>query len=211
MAAARSKKNDQVFDVSKPGKKAPSSTSRPLISSHGPMLQDPMVNQTNVDTKDKDDTPKTTSKKVITPLEDTKPKKKANTSEAKSEPEESKTSNTVETDKPSDKSSGNNQPETKPRAVSEPSTKQADEATVDIIAQQAIKDKNGGISPEDLERQNALEKHIEDKTYFVPIGQVAKRRNKRLLIFMLIALLLVAVAAGFFAAQTEILTIDIPV
>lgn len=39
---------DKIFDVSKPGQTAPSSSSRPLVIGHKPLLKDPMVNQINV-------------------------------------------------------------------------------------------------------------------------------------------------------------------
>jgi len=53
MAESKSKKSaDKFFDVAKPGKTAPSSTSRPVIITNRPVLKDPMV--IRVDTGDDD-------------------------------------------------------------------------------------------------------------------------------------------------------------
>ena len=38
---------------------------------------------------------------------------------------------------------------------------------------------------------------IDNKTYFVPIGQVTKRRNSKILVVTLAALIVIAVAVGF--------------
>ncbi len=44
MAVTKTKKtNSKVFDIAKPGKSAPTATSKPVIVTHRPVLQDPMV------------------------------------------------------------------------------------------------------------------------------------------------------------------------
>ncbi len=44
--ADKNKDDKKLMDVSRPGKSAPSATSRPIIVTHGPIMQDPMVNDT---------------------------------------------------------------------------------------------------------------------------------------------------------------------
>ena len=41
----KAKKQSRVMDVAKPGKTAPSASSRPIITGHAPPVKDPMVNE----------------------------------------------------------------------------------------------------------------------------------------------------------------------
>jgi len=140
-----SKKN---VDVARPGKTAPDTSARPVIVTHKPMVEDPMVKKDETKDEPKSDT---SSKKVIQPL-------------------------VVETDKPAEEPKP-------PEPANDPEKEQAKEAAVvDAVAGQADlsgKKKDGEPTDEELKKQEELDKLIESKKYFVSIGQVAKRRNKR--------------------------------
>jgi hypothetical protein len=74
MAATKPKKsNTKVFDVAKPGKSEPTATSKPVIVTHRPVLQDPMV--VNIEVKDNEVRPLASPSEVrrkvqISPLHD---------------------------------------------------------------------------------------------------------------------------------------------
>lgn len=63
--------NSKVFDVAKPGKSAPTASSRPIITTSGPIMKDPMVTKDG-DAADGDQAPSLTSvrshKIVVQPL-----------------------------------------------------------------------------------------------------------------------------------------------
>lgn len=178
MSAGKSKgsKQDdkQVADVSKPGSTPAPATSRPVIIKHQPMMQDPMVKTDQPDDKEKPEQPLASkSQKIISPsigsgLEE-------QDSEQPEEPEEQEPQ------------------ETEPQPEPEKSKKSIEEATVDALAQQMVK---GKVSKEEKaeakQRQAEIERHIQEKTYFVEIGKVQKRRNRRISVLLVVVLLLVA-------------------
>lgn len=146
-------------------KAEPSTTSRPIIVSHGPQVQDPMMKPEEVSEEAVAPTP-SAAKKVIQPLEST--------------------------EKPEDTST----PEEKPTEESSDAAKEEakEAAVVDAVAEQADLDKKKAAGPteEDLKKQEEIEKLITSKKYAVPIGQVAKRRNKRASVVVLVLILLLA-------------------
>jgi hypothetical protein len=230
MAASSKAKGKQVFDVSKPGKSMPSPTSRPVISSHGPIMRDPMVSdadKTTEDTAPTDKKLKMPAKKVIAPLKEVKLKPTADAKKTKEDSEPQVPELDISVDTPQDETptadiekenkeesektkEPTEKPTDSPDKADEADARAAEAATMDIIAEQALKDKKGGMTAEELEKQNALEQHITDKTYFVPVGQVAKRRNRRIMILLFILVLLASALAGFYAAQEGLVTIDLP-
>jgi len=205
------KDTKQVFDVSKPGKSAPSATSRPVIVGHGSMLRDPMMQDDTKDDKEEEDTPVTArSKIVIKPVDgndsDDKSDKerpetqeKPEVSEKKIEPAEEKTA--AQTD---------DKPEVKPEEKPEEAKSADDEAAVNALAEQAVKKKKEEVSQEEIAKQEAYEKLIEDKKYFLPIGKATKRRHtQHFLTFLFVILLLVpgaylAVDAGIVETSFEL-------
>lgn len=177
---AKESETKKTMDVAKPGKRAPDISSRPVIVGNKPEVQDPMMKtgETVKETK-QDETPIAThGNKVIQPLS--------------------------RHDESGDESN-NKQAET-------PAEKEAKEeaAVVDAVAGQADlgkKNTQAKVNAEELEKLEALNKLIAEKKYFVPIGQVAHRRNQRLLIAML---LLVVIAVGLAAAvDAELLDIGV--
>lgn len=187
------KAENQIFDVAKPGKATPSPTSRPVIVGHGPMLKDPMVSQQS-QTEEPSSAPEPGQKlaaethKTLTPPSET------------SSPSE--TTDVAE-------------PETAPPAsgptdaeIRETEKRQNESAVVEAVANQAAKKKSGKSTPEDIARQNELEKLIEDKTYFVPIGQV-KRRHHKHVFWTIFILLILVLAGGYVAIDLDMLDVGI--
>jgi len=160
MATANSDESGkQSFDdVEKPGKSAPSPTSRPVIINHGPMMKDPMVSKIEPDdpkTEEKRPVP-APSQKVVEPL-----------------------NKTVESDtKP--------EPPVAEEAKKDPAKSENDAAVVEAVAGQAIKNKNAKPSPEETAKIAEVESLIEEKKYFLSIAQVKRRRNKRWLLGVIV-------------------------
>src|SRR5690606_38530579 len=78
-----------------------------------------------------------------------------------------------------------------------PQEKQAAEeaAVVDAVTDQIDLGKKNTKEAEEAaakKKQEAIDKLVAEKKYFVPIGQVAKRRNQRVGIVLLVLLLLLA-------------------
>ncbi len=220
-ASGKKSSAPKVMDVAKPGKSAPSTTSRPVIVGHGPMMQDPMVNDQN-DSKKEENTEKVVvhGPKVIAPLgisngstEETKKAEPPGAPEPPAEPEA-----TPETLKPEDQPTEAAEP--KPDAQPEPQKAEAtpepakdepsEDGAVDALAEQAAKAKK---PPEDVEaakRQEALDKLVTEKKYFVPIGQVSRRRHARWALFLFILLVLAAACVLAVDAEVVDLGIDLP-
>jgi hypothetical protein len=182
-----------VMDVSKPGKTPADATTRPIISGHE-IMKDPMVNEepdkmegVTVDVKTSDD-PKeeiavpTTSHKVIQPIS----RSEENQEETKEESAETLTEEADADPKPSED-------EKQETAVTE-------DAVVDAVLDQVgDKKEETKESEEDRKRQEQVDKLVEEKKYFVPIAQERKRRNNRLVLLVLGALLPVVVGLGLAA------------
>lgn len=195
MAKTDKDADKKSMDVSKPGKSMPDLSARPVIVTHRPMVQDPMV-KTNIKVEEpsgpSDPEPSASEfkepdqpyeKKVIKPINNPEP----------SEPQETKTENTKESEPVAQK----------------PSSEEA--AVVEAVASQAKSGKKDGEpSEQDKANKEHIKKLIADKTYFVSVGQVTRRRNRRavvaLAVFVLIALsgAYAAVDAGIIAANIEL-------
>lgn len=171
--------SEPAFDIHKPSKSAPSSTSRPVITTHNPMMKDPMVNDSSEPEPKEATKPLTPGReKVIVPI---------------SEPDtkEEKAKKTAETE----------------AATKESDKKESEAAVVDAVAEQAGKKKKNEPTKEDVAREAELEKMIEEKKYFVPIGQVNHRRNKRW--FWSIFIVIVLLAAGYLAVDANMIDLGI--
>ena len=133
--------------------------------------------------------------KVLQPLDETKSQSKpASTTDTPEEPE------AVEQNEEA-KAADAEQPATESDA---PKKKSIEEATVDAITDQMAKKKP---TKEDEEKRAAINKHIEEKTYFVPIGQVKKRRAKRRLLVLFLLILLLG--GAYLAVDAELLLPDV--
>ncbi len=179
-------KNDdeRVFDVAKPGKSEPSSTSRPVIVGHKKMIDDPMVTPSasaTLDSKKNGEQSGTLlgkppeeqslapheGKSVVPISSETTEHSGSSTPQKDSATPDAKTPENTETDK--DKPVPD---ETVPDAVE--SSKKTDKTNA--------ADKLEQMSQEEKARQAATQKLIESKAYVVHIGEVKQRRNVRLIL-----------------------------
>jgi hypothetical protein len=224
MAASKSDKSKpsdkKVFDVAKPGKSAPDATARPVIVGHKPMIQDPMVNASDTGTEtapvenDEKVTPIRSAKKIV-PLGDKAPE---NTSQAKDEtPKEAdepgavdmqeKTEEDQAAEVSKDETAGSEPEPNADKPTDEPAPKPSEEtadspstseaAAVDALASQATRKKEGELTEEEKKKIEAINKLIEDKTYYVKVAQANHKRNATL--FILLGLILVVIIGGALA------------
>lgn len=158
--AGKNTPGKQVMDVSKPGKSAADATTRPIIVGHKPLVQDPMV--TTAEDINPEATPEVTeqeeavaspatTRKVIAPITPVEPEEEA--------------------DKPE---------ETPVETETEPEVESSDAAVVDaVVDQMGSKRKNDQLSEEEKKKQAALDKLVEEKKYFIPIGKSRHKRRTR--------------------------------
>lgn len=192
MAAAKDKK--PVMDVSKPGKSPADATTRPIITGHE-MIKDPMVTEDkapmegvteDVPGSDTEEKPMTSpiGKKVIQPL-----------SADEEKPEQ--TEEPAQEEKPEEEKAESSEEKSEEKKEEAPVT---EDAVVDAVLDQVgDKKEETKESEEERKRQEIVDKLVEDKKYFVPIGQVHKRRNNRIALLVLGALLPVLVGLGLAA------------
>lgn len=188
----------KTMDVSKPGKTAPDNSSRPVIISHRPIVQDPMV-KTDVPSAVEasvvvEEKPVSHGEKIIQPITalatEPSPTPEPDAKTEQSEPavqDASKDSETEKIDSP----------------PPEPSSTEDDnsEAVVEAVAGQAdivSKKKQTELTEADKAKQEALQKLIVDKKYFLPIGQQQHRRNTRTALVGILFIILLAVG-GLYA------------
>lgn len=206
-------KSAKLFDVSHPGKSAPSATSRPIIVGHGSMVaHDPMV--VTGDTEKAED--KQPAKITVRELK-IQPDKPAAAGPEEPSPAEA-TGDTVE---PSDPVSEEQPPvETAAQdvtAVPEAAPANAGPAESsetgvvnslmnEVDAKQADKKQK-----KDLEiLTTELEKSIETKEFFVPIGLESRRRSHNRLTALLVLSLILGLIGLNFAIDAEFVDIGIP-
>ncbi len=190
----------KYFDVAKPGKTMPDATSRPAIVGHRTILKDPMM--ASSDTPDEKPLPSPADRaKLTAPTLAPSKEMVAADKEVKEtavKPAEESESHTVPVTKTA--------PAEKPTAASAPAeaTAEAPKASTDDEAPDPDKqdmtlssEEQKKIEKEQEEaaaKQEALEKLVVDKTYFVPIGEKKRQRSfhKALLVGLLVFLLLAA-------------------
>lgn len=179
MADPKTTEPKKTMDVAKPGKSAPDESARPVIITHKPQVQD-----TTVKTPESE-APKTvvTHNKVIKPLsEQSAQETPSNTPSAQQDKE--------------------------PAADTAEAAEEA--AVVDAVASQAdLGGKNAKTAQEaaDQKQQEAIDKLITEKKYFVPVGQVAHRRNQRAGILALV--LLLALIGAYVAVDAGLIDLGI--
>lgn len=186
------------MDIAKPGKSLPDNSARPVIVTHRPMVQDPMVKSDVA--KDKPESSAGTSKflnvdtlprdkKVIQPVgELPEPKEQQ-------PPEQDRPINTDKTEI-QDNNGEADQNFTEPDISKLDTTEAAVVAAVASQAQSRGK-KNGEPDERDKAKEAHLKKLVADKTYFVTIGQVSRRRNRRAA--AIFAVFLIIFLAGAYA------------
>jgi hypothetical protein len=232
-AASTDKK---VFDVAKPGKSAPDTTTRPIIVGHKPMIQDPMVNNSEPNAAEtpqveEEKAVSNRSAKKIAPLSDQKPEDQAEPlaqdapvdsandlpekpidepAETATNPEASEPEETQE-EKPTDTES---KPETPAENSEEKLTAQNDEgpasndaAVMDALANEATKKKEGQLTEEEKQKAEAISKLIAEKTYYVRTGQAHHKRNATL--FILLGVVVLVLIGGVLAIDAGLIDLNI--
>ncbi|CAN5167539.1 hypothetical protein BH09PAT3_BH09PAT3_0020 [soil metagenome] len=206
-SASNSPRTSGVFDVSKPGKSgvAASSTSRQIIIKHSPMNDPMMTTATEPDAADRQTAPlvKPAAKLVIKPLHDAIPEDEPAAvpepasppvliSEFK-QPAASAQEQTVE------------EPVTETdSAQSKPLVSEAPLPPTTLIADVAEEPVNIAVPSEAEARESdkkvardraaRLAKMIEEEEYFLPIQTLEERRSRRVAIFGLLLIIVLAVA-----------------
>ncbi len=186
--AASSADKKPIMDVSKPGETSAAPTTRPIIAGHRTIMKDPMVSN-DVSAPDieppkpaEPESAPSTRAKVIQPPVSVEPAKQE---EAK--PEEPAAA----------------EPEKEPTQDTDSS-----EAVVDAVIDQAVsKKKDDKLTEEDIRQQEAIEKLVADKTYFVPVGQV-KRRHRRMALLTVFIIALVLAGLFVYGVQSGRINLD---
>jgi hypothetical protein len=161
------------IDVTKSGGAEPQPTTKPIIVTNRPILKDPMVK----DPDGKEHQPVSATGKVVAAPAGLVDKK-------------------TPVDMPKPTSDAANKPAVKPTETPASSEKAVMDA---VAAKSAGKDKPAAQTEEEAKRQAQIDKLIEEKKYFLPIGQVTKRKkNIQLLIVLGVV---VAAAAAYFVLK----------
>lgn len=171
-----------MADIEKPGQTPASATSRPIITSRGPAVKDPMVSEDAAEKSPPEPTrlaPSVTKKK-IEPLaaEAPQPVKDVAPAEPEKQPEES--------------------------PIEAPISEELSQLNADDAAAAA----QVSLSKEEQEQDELVAKLAEEKKYFVPIGAVKKRRAAQTTLLLTIVLLLL-LAGGVYAIDADLIETDI--
>lgn len=188
------------MDVAKPGKSMPDLSARPVIVSHRPMVQDPMVKS---------------EAKTEEPVEPVKQESEAGTTEESVPSYEKKVIKPISEPEPAepDESAAEDATVDATKETDEPEPASDEAAVVEAVASQAQSrngKKDGEPSEQDKANQEHFKKLIADKTYFVSVGQAGRRRNRRTAVILSVFLVLAltgayaAVDAGIIAANIEL-------
>lgn len=171
----------KLFDVAKPGKTPAGATSRPVIVGHGStMKQDPMFNSPADEKKAGEDPPAQPRKKIV-----------VNPPDHAGDEEKNKADESTDTGEAQN-----------PEA--------SDAAAVDTLASAAnAKKENQKESDEAAARAVELEKIIESKQYFVPIGEAKRRRSNQRILLTIILMIIITIASVNFGIDAEVLDLGI--
>lgn len=217
----------QVMDVHRPGKVAPSASSKPVIVGHKPTVQDPMVNEEKSmpedDSKEHKIEVKRTAPKVIAPLSTSE--EVASEAEAETDAlpgvEQVAEKDSADTTEPTDVESESEELSTatdsKSDSRSEPRkheskkpSKSNESSVVDAVASKAAKnkDKKADQQTEEIKKRlSEVEKLVEEKKYFVHTSQTTKKQRRNGLLALLIILLLLV--GSYLALDAQLIKNDI--
>ena len=205
----KAKAGKPITDVAKPGKTAPSATSRPAIITNRPILKDPMIASANDTTLPEKETAEKHLSKPSTavklqPLEESAPEEK---------PEEPVTdTETVSTAKEADATPAE-VPEVAETTKSEVTagadepTPEDDKGDVDG-AQKASANDLEVEEAKRAEHQAAIEKLADSKQYYLPINSVERRRTKRIVVLGFLAVIVIAAALVDVGLDAGLIHID---
>jgi hypothetical protein len=198
-------KSAKMFDVVKPGKTPPSSTSRPTIVGHTAMIkQDPMVRGS----EDSDDSAASHAPlKSHSASKDIAPAEHAVKREKVIEPESPHDESEPDENKPKPEEPGK-QPEKE--EASEPDDSPPADGAVNALANEVTAKREEQKLDEELQaKYDEVEKSIEKREYFVPIGQVSRRRSEHRMLIVLLLVIILSAAALNFLIDAEIIDIGI--
>jgi len=207
----------KFFDVSHPGKSTPSSTSRPTIVGHHTILQDPMVNADHENEEAITNTSSIVSRVSTTNIV---PSDEAIAGYNSTEKIEDTSKPSVEDvkEKVEDEPQVDEQKAEEPELI-EPESKDPAEETSDIQMQSTDgtnteeQKKVEKETKEDIEKQEAIDKLIADKTYFAPIAGNKGNSAKRSFVMSIVVALVVVFVAGYLLIDSGIIktSVKLPV
>ena len=187
---ANSSGKKKTFDISKPGKRSPDTTSRPIIVTNRSIVKDPTLRRAEETVSDlevsyvkKSEAQALVSNQAKTIKPPVTRDEEDNTQEPKKESEPELTEDTEEGKKDDQQAIDEDKQEL-------PSENQ------DLDPSQAEKKKQHQQSQEEKVHQAMVEKLVAEGKYTRPIGQVKRRRNTRKLLLLLLVILIVGVIAG---------------
>jgi hypothetical protein len=183
-----------IIDVSHPGQSAPADNSKSVIVSSRPILKDPMMVDEDapqaIDPTE-DSLAKVSNKSGAQPLT-------APVLEAK-EPDENETVAPTEDAEAADEPAKPAEPLESSESPTPPAETEdkSDEANTEEAATPPNEDKTKlpkAETDQEIQRQAAVNKLIDDKKYYLPINTVEKRRSRRFVLIGIILSLLLALA-----------------
>ena len=189
------KKTAPINDVEEPGKSAASPTSKPVLVTNRPIMKDPMVvtdeakNETSEDQANATKSIKGSSNNKVEPLStstesqdnQTEPNNK---SEAETQSQEAAKKQLTESDNNSESKSSDS-------AVEE---SKVTNPTTDKKSSKTPGEEEEAEASRKAERDANLQKIVDNKTYFLPINAVEKRKTKRIIVLGIVLSLVLAVA-----------------
>ncbi len=203
---AESEKNSKkpMDDVTQPGKSAPSATSRPIIVTHGPMMQDPMVQKEAKPEEVKLST--VAHEKVINEPTSTKVEVKDGADSVPIEvarAEEPKPAEKPELEVTEPVSATPSEP--KPDDDSVPLDGDSG-AAVEAVADAAKDKKKTDDDQKEIEAMRAkVDQLVAERKYYVPLGVASHKRHHRTALIIVLILLAAAVGAAAFAYDAGLL------
>lgn len=216
--ATKADDTKKFFDVAKPGKTAPDPSSRPIIVSRGPQVEDPMVSKKPPADSQPPSAPTVSASSAAAGSETAPSATAASSSNLSSSKRITITPlhddvppQTVATDTTEDSPA----PESTEEQAVEPPEQRAEEpaavssaATVNAVAEQAgpaKKDKN----QEDVAQKEAIEKLVESRQYYVPIGETRQSRMLERILIIVLALMLLGLIGFNLAIDAGLIQTDI--
>lgn len=194
---------DKVFDITSPGKSMPSASSRPLIVTHKPNVDDPMVARKTPETSSEQETSddSTPSAGEGTEMVMSAPKKNRieplhtdivpdgpsiRLAEGNDEPANSEEPPTEEQDIPEE------QEDTKQAEKDElgEENEEISDAAAEVTTKKQAQTEAAKQEAEAEKRQAEVEALINNKQFFVPINAVQKRRSMKLVIALVVIIVL---------------------
>lgn len=190
--AAKPAKTATIIDVAHPGKTAPAANSKSVIVRSGPILKDPMVVDEVADSDKGVDTDEPALRSPTAPL---LPSEKP--------AEAIETTDSVPVAKPD---------KLPPADPSDDVAKPAEAAEADTTDDESVPAKDAkaieAAAVEEAKHQDAIDKLVESKQYYLPINTVEKRRSRRFVVLGTILSLLLILAWADIALDAGIIHIN---